>query len=646
MVFSIFRTMCVVAFVTMAACSLCYSSDVVFLNKPGAQSSSDQIQIATHFYGLTVAEYFLRDKSGVAGALQAIHQGATLAAVVDADALLTLNRHQLLAALRRANAKNIPLMVINIKENTPPEALTTWSGGAILGCEGVLKAADHYKVGTLQGFTNELSGQDLVAQPGRSCALLLNGAKAQSVLALSSTGGSIYSRAEDANQEVFFATGIEHPTAPLKPFAYDVPDYQFSAVAPFMMFFRYAAGGRAWHSNRQFANVTIDDPLLQEPYGYVNYSNLLLEMEKHKFHTTIAFIPWNFDRSQPQVVSLFRNHPDLFSICIHGNNHDHQEFPSLQNRSLEVQTANLKQALARMERFHQLTQLPYDRVMVFPHSIGPTETLVALKRYNYLATVNSQDVPLDSSYPQDPTFALRPMTLAFYSFPSLRRYSAEIPIPESTLAVDAFLGNPLLFYVHQSYFAEGENRFDPIADTVNRLVPDVRWRGLGDIAEHLYLEKLRLDGNYDIKAFASSIQLENIHSKDAVFFVAKDEDFRIPLKVLVDGKPYPYTKNADLISFQVPVRAGMSRQVTIQYQNNLDLSTVDLSRSSLRVAALRYLSEFRDNVVSRSSLGQKLTQIYTRDETSLNRDIVIGLAVLIIAVAAFIWRTRKGTQEA
>ena len=49
-------------------------------------------------------------------------------------------------------------------------------------------------------------------------------------------------------------------------------------------------------------------------------------MQEHRFHTTIAFVPWNYDRSSPEVVSLFLENPEHFSIAIHGNNHDHEEF--------------------------------------------------------------------------------------------------------------------------------------------------------------------------------------------------------------------------------------------------------------------------------------------------------------------------------
>jgi len=70
---------------------------------------------------------------------------------------------------------------------------------------------------------------------------------------------------------------------------------------------------------RALRDLTVDDAWLREPYGYLQYSDLLQEMRRHNFHTTIAFIPWNYDRSEPDVISLFRANSDRLSICIHGN---------------------------------------------------------------------------------------------------------------------------------------------------------------------------------------------------------------------------------------------------------------------------------------------------------------------------------------
>ena len=142
-------------------------------------------------------------------------------------------------------------------------------------------------------------------------------------------------------------------------------------------------------------------------------------MEKHNFHTTIAFIPWNYDRSEAHTVALFRSHPERFSICVHGDNHDHKEFDDFGSKPLSLQIAAIKQSLARMDKFQTLTGIPYDNVFVFPHNIGSESILEQLKTYNFTATVNSSNVPMDRARPSSPLFALRPVTLSFGDFPSI-----------------------------------------------------------------------------------------------------------------------------------------------------------------------------------------------------------------------------------
>ncbi len=80
----------------------------------------------------------------------------------------------------------------------------------------------------------------------------------------------------------------------------------FFEIAPLIIFLKYFLKEYVWHCTSYYANLTIDDPWLIEPYGYLDYEALLKEMKKHNFHTTIAFIPWNYDRNKKDVISLFK----------------------------------------------------------------------------------------------------------------------------------------------------------------------------------------------------------------------------------------------------------------------------------------------------------------------------------------------------
>jgi hypothetical protein len=270
--------------------------------------------------------------------------------------------------------------------------------------------------------------------------------------------------------------------------------------------------------------------------------------------------------------------------------------------------------------------------MVFPHSVAPQATFAALKNANFLATANSLNVPSDASAPPGVEFALRTATLHFATFPSLRRYSAENDIPRQQLAIDAFLGNPMLFYVHESFFASGIGAFNRTADTVNQIQPDVHWRNLDDIVHHLYLEKLRDDGNFDIQSYSASIKITNDHLREASFYIQKEEDFSSPLVVLVDGQPYPYQKEGRTLRLQLSIPSGSTRSVEVKYGHEMDLASVDISKHSFKIAAIRFLSDFRDNAVSDTRLGRWFIRSYVAYRSTWNR----GAAIIVVFIGLFL----------
>jgi hypothetical protein len=620
-----------------------YCSDVLYVDaQPGQHYAQQQIEAAAKVYGLDVNVVLLSGGGDTAKAIAAINDSKTIAIVLTAGALQTTDGDRILAAAVRPGHEK-PVMIAGITEQTDSAALQKWSGGAISGSKRWIAGQNaSYEVAAEGEITRQLSGTKLPLSEGGVPYLTIgqqttahwlvaaiDGADRHPVLAVATIGG----------HQIFFATTPGAADASIPSDLLGSP-YLFSVLAPQLIFLQHAAGEHAWHSPGHYANLTIDDLWLREPYGYVDYNSLLREMQQHNFHTTIAFIPWNFDRSQAPVVALFRDHPDRYSICIHGDNHDHQEFGPFTSKPLSGQITDMKQGLARMAAFQQRTDLPYDPVMVFPHKMSPQGTLASLKKYNYWATINADNIPSDATAPADPAFALRPATLAFADFPSVRRYSAEHPIPEWLLAMDAFLGNPMFFYCHQAFFADGIGAFNPLADEVNRLQPDTQWRSAGYIAQHLYLEKLRDDGNYDVQLLSATVSLTNNHGHDAVFFLDKLEDGAVPFKVTRDGQAQPYGFENGHLRMQVPIRAGATSEITVTYQNDLVLSKIDISKSSLRVAVLRHLSDFRDDVVTRSGPGRWFVRSYVANRSTWNHSVE-GFAFLILLTVVYWWRTAK-----
>jgi hypothetical protein len=105
----------------------------------------------------------------------------------------------------------------------------------------------------------------------------------------------------------------------------------------------------------------------------------------NNFHTTIAFIAWNFDRSESDVVTRFRKHPERFSIRLHGNDHAHREFGDYATVSLLSRLRTSNQGVARMETIPRPDRDSLRLIHGFPpwrnvHGVSAWRPLVSLAR--------------------------------------------------------------------------------------------------------------------------------------------------------------------------------------------------------------------------------------------------------------------------
>ena len=643
-----------VFFLILLSAIQCLSADLVLIRSPGSSSPEQhELELAAEFYGLNLTVVTARTNN-TALILNTIHDSAIVGVAIEVDALSDVNQRALLAALRRGRTGSLPLLILGMTPDTDQALLRKMSGGAAIGV-GLLTSPSHlhYSVGHDLVLTQQLTNLE-IPFPGDNAFYFYLGPKnkGQVIMAVGDDRQKlpVFIEEDLQEQEVFLLCRTSHDGDIAVQRTSDSVEDAFEKVAAEMIYVKHIAGKRGWHALHHYANLTIDDPWLREPYGNLSYEGLLKEMEKHDFHTTIAFIPWNYDRSEAETALLFRRHPDRFSICIHGDDHAHKEFTDYADVPLDVQVAALQQSLARMERFQALTGIPYDRVMVFPHSIAPEGTLAALKASNYLATINSENVPMDSVRPQGALFALRPSTLLFGGFPSIFRDSVDTPIPTYRIAINDFLDNPSFYYTHEGFFGSGIDAFDGTADEVNKLEPDTRWRSVGDIVNHLYLVKLRDDSNYDVLALADSLQLENTTDRDLLFFVRKQETGPPAIaSASVDGKETRFELRKGSLELCVPVAAGQSRRIVIQYVSDVDLASISTKHSSFRAYFLRNISDFRDITLSSFRVGRSFIVFYNNHRLRAGLLIMYG-GGLILFCAIGGWkllmnaRRRNGIQ--
>ena len=400
-------------------------------------------------------------------------------------------------------------------------------------------------------------------------------------------------------------------------------------LALVLLFLQAVGKDRCWQTPGRFANLCIDDPLLKEPYGRMSYRALLAEAQKAGFHATIGFVPWNYDRNSPDVVELFRQNGRWLSIVVHGNNHDRFEFYGPQHwqagdpwpvKSLAEQEAILRQALGRMERFSAGTGLPYDRVMVFPHAIGSAGTLRLLKRLGFAGTANYNNYPLGSPPPADLADCLGAANSDAAGFPAVRRDYPKNRA-EWTVALDLFLGNPILFMAHEDLFAAGRTAFNETASLVARLEPAVRWTNLGEIFRGLYRQR-RLHTNFwEVRMLSDEIDLRNEGPSLRHYSVRREDPHDPPMENMqVDGVDAPWERRGATMAVPVELAPGKACRIKVTRRAGSEGAwPVELRRRGLRNRTLRAMAELRDRHLSRWPAGRWITRLYHLEQRLRSR---------------------------
>ena len=225
-------------------------------------------------------------------------------------------------------------------------------------------------------------------------------------------------------------------------------DY-FIQVVPISMFLRYISPGCFNGDGNRYACLIIDDPLLRTNYGFLNYYKLLDLMDAHNIFATIAFIPWNYNRTDKNIADLIKKRVDRFRLCVHGCDHTRGEFGKGDGKYLDNK---IRLATARMIEHERKTGIQFDRVMVFPQGIFSTESMEALGKNNYLAAVNTASIPINSS---------RYLNIADYMESSINKY-ADFPLfirnkPNNLInfAFDLFWGKPVFIVIHHNDLKDG-----------------------------------------------------------------------------------------------------------------------------------------------------------------------------------------------
>lgn len=372
----------------------------------------------------------------------------------------------------------------------------------------------------------------------------------------------------------------------------------FTRIAPLLMFLRRMGGDRFWHNESPRACLIVDDPLLTPRYGFMEYATMLKLMQRERFSTCIAFIPWNYRRSDGRVVKLFKRFPKHFSLCVHGCDHTGAEFASHDGEFLHSQAAS---GLRRMAMHRDLTAIAFDDVMVFPQGKFSTGAVSALKSSGYLAAVNSTGRPVDAD---GGGLQLRDLldvaVTRFDGFPLfVRRYPQDVV----GLSLDLFLGKPALLVEHHGFFSDGYAALERIVRTLNTIEPRLEWTNLAAICSQASWMKCEENGEFQVRFYTDRFHLRN-DSAEVRRYVLRQRQAIVAstVSIAVKGAPAKTGRVGDELVVRVELNPGQSVEVAIQ-RPQAPARAATFSHSLAWRAGVfvrRHLSEFRDNHVDRN----------------------------------------------
>jgi hypothetical protein len=345
----------------------------------------------------------------------------------------------------------------------------------------------------------------------------------------------------------------------------------------------------SWRPVGQYASLIVDDPLLRRSYGFLNFQVLLDLMDRHQFHTSIAFIPHNWHRNSSSVVKLFRERSERFSICFHGNDHTGAELAASDTELLNniVGTADY-----RMSAHHSLTGLECGRVMVFPQGRFSTTAMAVLREHGFDAAVNTTFQPYQQPVSIPLSELTQPAILQHAGFPLfLRDYSAHVEAAE--IAFKSFFGRPIFLVEHHDAFRDPVTLLAAV-DRINALVPEVKWISASEAVRRALLWRRADDGAYLIRAYSPTAQIQNTSESSAHFQI---EWARFNYGADRNVVPSENEAAVPVSALDVILEAKASTIVSLCAKRDPKRGHLGLTRSICGFIRRR-LSEFRDNHLS------------------------------------------------
>ena len=444
-------------------------------------------------------------------------------------------------------------------------------------------------------FCGAMSGMRVSAKAAGEKALVFNGTKCNAFKIISGENGAALVRCDFHAVPVFVSTaGVIDLDAELTSGIFDIRDHFLSAL-PVVLYVKWAFGNKCWHSAETNACLVIDDPLLKPTYGFVNFQELLLLMKRHRFSTNVAFIPWNWKRNSPEVIRLFRENPEEYSLSVHGCDHVRGEFGGHDRQYL---CWKARQGVERMARHEVETGIHHDPVMVFPQGVFSEAAMSALRHTGLIGAVNNDTISAD---PHPRAIRIADVwdiaVMSYSSFPLFtRRYPWE---GIENFAFDILLGKPCILIIHHDFCRDGYERLMDFIDRVNLVKCPLSWRSLGEVIRRSCRQRELSPDTLEVEMYGTELRIRNRSGQPRRFLIGRRESDPSAIKEVSAGtRPIEWKFSESRIRFEIELNPDQDQTVSVTFR---DLDGNGQLRENLsykaRTTFRRYLSEVRDNYV-------------------------------------------------
>jgi len=339
--------------------------------------------------------------------------------------------------------------------------------------------------------------------------------------------------------------------------------------------------------------------LLKTTYGFVHFRKLLSLMQRYKFSSNIAFIPWNWRRSDPQVARLFRENPEHYSISVHGCAHTKGEFGS---NDFQILDGKARRALTQMDRHESVTGIRHDRVMVFPQGVFSEAAMKVLKGTDFIAAVNNDTISADRE-PRTITIAdvWDTAVMTYGNFPLFTRRYPWSGI--ENFAFDSLLGKPVVIVIHHDFCRDQCARLIDFMDRLNSLACRLTWRSLGELVKRSCRQRSLSEELVEVEMYATELRIENPSAHSKRFLIKRREADPSTIKEVCAGvRSVSWESSGEGIQFAVDLEAREAVMIRVRFHELVaEGDGTDNLPDRAGIMLRRYLCEFRDNYVHKVS---------------------------------------------